>query len=65
MVFGVVQTHATRIGLIAAVLVTLIVASLTHRTGVVATVAFISGAFGQLWGAAIIHAKRWMVKTIG
>jgi len=65
MIFGVVQAHSILFGMGAAVFATLITASLTRRTWVVALVAFLSSGFGQLWGAAIIRLKRWVVKAIG
>lgn len=64
MVFGVVQTQATWIGVFAAVLVTVGVAYFTNRTWLIASVAFITAAFGQLLGAGIVHAKRWVARTI-
>lgn len=65
MVFGVVQAHASGLGLVLAILLALAVGAAMRQTWIVASTAFIFGAFAQGIGAGAIHLKRWVVRTIG
>ena len=65
MLFGVVRSHAEWIGLVVGILFTVVVAWTVDRTWAIATLAFILGSGGTLWGAAVVHFRRLLVRTIG
>jgi hypothetical protein len=65
MLFGVVQAHASWVGLAAGLLLVAAVSRALDMVWVATLVAFVVGAFASLIGVALIRFRRWVVRTIG
>ena len=65
MLYGVWQTYAAVVGLLAALIITVVTSLLTRRIWLVATITFTVAAVGSLLGAGIIRAWRWIVRVVG
>jgi hypothetical protein len=62
---GVVQAHASLIGLAAGVFAVAALSYWIHRPWIVTSAAFLFGALAQLVGAGLVHLKRLIVRTVG